>query len=564
MQKLKFITLILLFFELVPVFGQQKDSLSHKPNRYLVAKLDSLQFDRNNPMLWVYLDAYIKNAKIKLDYKTQFYGYRTAVFHSEGDAKIAYSDSALYAAEKLEDSDFIGKAYYLKGHTYYEQREYRKTLDNYLLANEILSTSKDHFTIHQVTYGIAVVKSYLGYHKEALPLLDSAMKYFHDQNTPDGNLYYIRCLFRKGEIYQNMGDFQKASEVNLLGLQESIKYDEMIQEQYFNLAIGIDEYKAKNYALSIQNIQKAMPSMKENGYFEMEGKGYYYLAKSFIELKQEEKALQNFQLVDSLFVKHNYLSQGLRGAYEWIIDHYKLKGNKDKQLYYINQLLKVDQVNASNNQYLVHKINKEYDTQRLIKEKTQLEKEFSNWRYYAILVLLFFLSFTLLYFYKFRKSQQNHQKLHMQYEELLRENRQNRISKKASVSPKKTVEIPEMIVEDILNRLEKFENNQDFLNKNIDLKSMADKFKTNTTYLSKIVNSYKKRNFIGYLNELRINYMIDLLKKEPKYRNYTLEALSEMSGFASSRHFSDTFFAETGLRPTFFLEKIQKEERISL
>lgn len=566
MQKLRFLILVIFIFNPISLYCQQADSLSSMPNRYLVAKLDSLQFDKNNPMVWVYLGAYIKNAKIKEDYKTLFYGYRTAVFHSEGDTKLAYSDSALMSAKKINDSDFIGQAYYLKGHIFYEKREYKNTLDNYLLANEILSTSKDYFTIHQVNYGIAVVKSYLGYYSDALPLLQTSAQYFHNQKSADGNLYYIRCLFRKGEIYQNMGNFAKAKEVNLLGLQESIKYDEKIQEQYFNLAIGVDEFNDKNYALSIKNIEKALPTMQENSYFEMEGKAYFYLAKSFIALKQEDKALANFEMIDSLFVKHNYLNQQLRGTYEWLIDHYKLTSNKDKQLYYINQLLKVDQVNAANNQYLVHKINKDYDTQRLIKEKEQLEKDFSNWRYYAIGLLILFLLITLLYFHKFRKSQQYNQKLHLQYQELLRKKREERILDSQNLdSPKKVVkEIPENIVEDLLNRLEKFENNQEFLNRNIDLKSLADKFKTNTTYLSKVVNTYKKRNFNSYVNKLRINYMIELLKKEPKVRNYTIEALSEIAGFTSSRHFSDTFHAETGLRPTYFLEKIQKEEKISL
>lgn len=566
MQEIRFLALLLFLCKPIFLHCQQADSLSKMPNRYLVAKLDSLQFDKNNPMVWVYLGAYIKNAKIKEDFKTLFYGYRTAVFHSEDEKKLAYSDSALLAAKKINDSDFIGQAYYLKGHIFYEKREYKNTLDNYLLANEILSTSKDLFTIHQVNYGIAVVKSYLGYHSDAISLLQSASDFFHNQKTPDGNLYYIRCLFRKGEIYQNMRNFSKAREVNLLGLQESIKYSEKIQEQYFNLAIGVDEYNDGNYALSIKNIEKAIPAMKENSYFEMEGKGYFYLAKSYLALKQEDKALENFQLVDSLFVKHNYLNQQLRGTYEWLIDHYKLTSNKDKQLYYINQLLKVDQVNAANNQYLVHKINKDYDTQRLIKEKEQLEKDFSNWRYYAIGVLIVFLLMTLLYFYKFRKSQQNHQKLHLQYQDLLRKNlEESNTEPRNSTSPKKVVkEIPENIVEDLINRLDRFEANQEFLNRNIDLKSLADKFKTNTTYLSKVVNTYKKRNFNSYLNKLRINYMIELLKKEPKYRNYTIEALSEIAGFTSSRHFSDTFHAETGLRPTYFLEKIQKEDKISL
>src|SRR5690606_33476085 len=113
--------------------------------------------------------------------------------------------------------------------------------------------------------------------------------------------------YRKGEAYQAMKNFEKASEINLLGLQEAIKFKEKIQEQYFNLAIGIDDYHSGNYALAIQNILKALPTMQKNGYFEMEEKGHYYLAKSYLALNQEKQSLFHLEQVDCLFVKYKYL-----------------------------------------------------------------------------------------------------------------------------------------------------------------------------------------------------------------------------------------------------------------
>ncbi len=65
------------------IYGQEMDSLSEKSNRYLVAKLDSFQFDRSNPLVWAYLNAYINNAKKINDFETLYYGYRDAIYFSE-------------------------------------------------------------------------------------------------------------------------------------------------------------------------------------------------------------------------------------------------------------------------------------------------------------------------------------------------------------------------------------------------------------------------------------------------------------------------------------------------
>src|SRR5690606_23535478 len=110
------------------IFAQKADSLSEKPNRYLVAKLDSFQFDRGNPLVWVYLTAYINNAKRKKDYETLFYGYRTAIYYSNQEEKLAYSDSVVVAAKMSKNTNLIGNAYLSRGGAYYIFRNYKKSL----------------------------------------------------------------------------------------------------------------------------------------------------------------------------------------------------------------------------------------------------------------------------------------------------------------------------------------------------------------------------------------------------------------------------------------------------
>lgn len=566
-MKTLYLYLIFIFFCSAPLlFAQKVDSLRDKPNEYFEAKLNEFDHKRGDTLVWVYLNAYIENAKRKKDFETLYYAYTDAAYYSDKQQKIIYMDSAQITAKKTNDQELLAEAYLTKGIAYYTLKKYKEALDNYIDANEIFSKSKDKYSQNKTTVFIAAIKNYLGYYDDALVLLQSACDYFKQYNDAQHQIGYLRSLYEIGIIYQKIGQYQKATDNNLLGLQESIKFDEKIQEHYFTLAIGVDDYFAKNYAHTIQNINKALPRIIENKSFDLEAKGYFYLAKSYLALKQEEKALANFQKIDSLFVENEYLSPQFRESYEWLIDHYKKADDKDQQLYYINQLLEVDKINADNSQYLAYKIHKEYDTQKLLETKKELEQRFANWQYYAMGISFLLLIVSAFFFLNNRHVRRKNRSLKKQYDDLINAQQAVEIPEVtiAEVSPKATKEIPQEVVEDLLKRLEKFEQNQEFLKRNIDQKNLADKFKTNTAYLSKIINTYKGTNFSGYLNKLRINYVIDLLKHEPKCRNYTIEALSELSGFASSRQFSDVFLAETGLRPTYFLEQIRKEKDLVL
>ena len=53
-------------------------------------------------------------------------------------------------------------------------------------------------------------------------------------------------------------------------------------------------------------------------------------------------------------------------------------------------------------------------------------------------------------------------------------------------------------------------------------------------------------NFNGYINELRINYAIQLLKQHP---NYTIRAIADEAGFNSTPILYSMFKKKTGMTP---------------
>jgi YesN/AraC family two-component response regulator len=88
---------------------------------------------------------------------------------------------------------------------------------------------------------------------------------------------------------------------------------------------------------------------------------------------------------------------------------------------------------------------------------------------------------------------------------------------------------------------------------------VAKKIKTNTAYLSYVVNKRLGKSFSEYANELKLNYVINQLITNPTYRKYSTQAIAESAGFKKANSFTISFKKRTGLTPVQFAEKIESE-----
>ncbi len=87
---------------------------------------------------------------------------------------------------------------------------------------------------------------------------------------------------------------------------------------------------------------------------------------------------------------------------------------------------------------------------------------------------------------------------------------------------------------------------------------MAKSFGTNSTYLSKVINLKKDKNFSQYINDLRIDYTIHLLKENPRIRKYTIKAIASECGFKSAESFSKGFYKKYGIYPSYYLKQLDE------
>ncbi len=116
--------------------------------------------------------------------------------------------------------------------------------------------------------------------------------------------------------------------------------------------------------------------------------------------------------------------------------------------------------------------------------------------------------------------------------------------------------IPNIKIDKIFKQLDDLEKTNFFFRSNCNLYTTAKRIKTNTSYLSKIINTYKLKSFNAYINELRIKYCIKKLNTDKKFRAYTIKAISTELGYKSVNTFASAFKKQTGISHSYYLKSI--------
>ncbi|MFC7347068.1 helix-turn-helix domain-containing protein [Chryseobacterium zhengzhouense] len=530
-------------------------------------------YEENDPKAFIYINQYIKRAKSEKNYSELFQAYKDGILYSE-NKKIAYADSAISAAKNSGKNDLIGDGYLSKGAIYYfNQRKFQFALEEYLKAYEYLKDSKNEFLKYQNIYHIGVVKSYLGYYDEALKIFEECIAFFetkidgdiHDNTVFNNTKGYLNSLHQAIICYQALGKNEEAKKM----LDEAERKlpktkDFYLEKSYFEKSLGVSEFKSKNYTQAIKYFDQALPELLKVNDFSWASYIYFYKGKSYEILGNQDLEVNNYKKVDSIFNKNKFILPELRSNYEELIEYYRKNGNHKEELYYTNQLLKVDSVIASDFKHLSTRIYKEYDTKMLMETKENLEKTNSYSKLLLFICLAIIAALGVIMFYRIRKQkniQKNYDDLLIKLEE--KNNQQETVSipikTEVTDSSDKNIKFDNSIVEKLLNDIQTFENNQGYLEQGLTLKKLAEQFKTNTSYLSQVINEYKGSNFNTYINALRISYATQKIYQDKEWRKYSIEHIASAAGFSNRQSFSNIFLEQNGIRPADFIKKRIKE-----
>lgn len=531
------------------------DSLKGKSFDYLNHRVDIYEADADKA--WLYLSACLYNAKAERNDNNISKTYENMAYLSRPELNIPYADSMIIHGKRVNNKEFIASGYIARGSIYYSLKKYHKALDNYLEANTYAEKTKNDYLKNKVKYNVATIKFYLGFNEEATLLLKESAAYFKDVNISG----YINSLHALSLCYNKMGEYALCTQTNKEGLKASEKTN-TLDSNYFIHSEGINQYSLKNYTSAIQKLKTAIPVLAKADDFANETVGYFYIGKCYMALGDTDEALSYFRKVDRAFIEKNYIRPDLRENYEILINYYKKQGDSKLRLHYIEKLLKADSVLTSNFKYISGKVHKDFDSRQLELDRMHLldelkKKESTTYVLYIAVGLLFFSILFLIYRYYI-----NQRTYRQKFEELMKKNEialektqfitgEKEQNKKPDINPE--------VIETLIKQLEKFEVKQKFLQKDLTLVNLATAFNTNTNYLSKVINFSRNKNYINYLNDLKVDYIVEMLKKDSRFRNYTIKALADEAGFSTAQHFSKAFFARTGIYPSYFVTELKKE-----
>lgn len=528
------------------------DSLIFKSYGYLDDKI--YQYKNDSLKASPYLYAYLRKARSEKNHEELVNAYQNMLHQSPMILRLKYADSMVQTAVKSRNNELIGSAQLSKGIVYYSQKNYVKAYDYYIKANESISKTENDYLIYKTKYHIAQIKYYLGFYDEAISLFNECVTYFKkNQARP-----YLNSLHSLSVCYNKIGDYSKCSETNALGIKECerLKIPEM--ELFFKHSEGINQFFLNNYHTSIQLLQEVIPQLNSMTEFANESIANFYIGKNYWKLQRQAKAVPYFKKVEKVFIEKGYIRPDLREVFELMIKYYKKENNLKSQLYYIDQLLKADSILTDTNKYLMGKIHKEYDTKEILLEKEKIQQQLVKAKYYDVIMIsvVVVLFSTVIYgtYNHFETKKRNK----IKFDLLLKKNEQSSLQKQAPDKFEIT-DISQETVQQIIRHLEKFERDKKFLHKEVTLATLTVRFNTNSKYLSKVIYHRSGKRFADYINDLKIDYLVELLQNSSMHRNYSIGSLAEEAGFTSTPRFTNAFHSKTGISVSYFLKELKKE-----
>ena len=378
-------------------------------------------------------------------------------------------------------------------------------------------------------------------------------------------MYYIYSLLSLIDSNAKLGKFQE----NKALFKESFDYvrkNNLSQYlPYFISSEGITAFYEKDYNTAISKFSEAIRLYNDQWEHNTE---VFYLGLSYWNTGKKKLAIQYLEEIDKHYNKTKKLDPLFRPAYEVLIKYYNSTGDTKKQLEYINKLMFLDKSYEKNYKYLYKRLVKEYDTNKLISEKNRIESSLKKQKIIFISIFALLVLGFLFFLLRLSKEKQNYKK---RFEEIIAQqsivNKEEEVLIEDAYQHKQKLDydyynkisgLNPTFVENILDQLKIFESQNKFLDPQISQKLLSENLGTNSTYFSKIINTYKGKNFTLYINDLRLDYIIDHLKNDVKYINKDVKELATISGFSNTENFSDNFRRKFNLKPSVFI-KMMKE-----
>ncbi|WP_044401249.1 helix-turn-helix domain-containing protein [Lacinutrix sp. Hel_I_90] len=603
-SKLFFFIFFVLFFH-NPIFGQET----------IASTGDSIKkYIYNNPeKAIIYSHKFVKLNQAENNTENIILGYSVLAFSHEIMNEI---DSTLYYYYKRlslvnKPIEIIQNKYYI-ARIFDNNYDYNEALQLYGQIIDLAKAEKNDTIVEDIKFSIELIKTKVGLNRKGLS--KEAFKYLKEayiKQKENDNLilrYNRKSLI---EVYLNENNITEALSLINEGINQARDTNNVLFLFYMY------DYRSAAY-LELKDLNRATSDANEAMDYALQLKNEefineinYRLAEIAVVNKKFKEALNNLKTVlksdiDKSALQASKYFKLTANVYE-SLDSIRLSNTFYSQ--YIEEREKATQGYLSAIQSIhditlkeeLSDVQKSYEEELMgeISEKEKLKK--TKWLWTVISGILLVLSIAIFSFFR-NKSKVNQKrfddlmiKINAFEQRKAEENKSSR-DKKEKIKPKEeVVELSQTIekssvevlsndqkednqkeddqveeetettyiiddkkVEEILVKLQKLEEKQYYLRQDCTLHNMAKKLKTNTSYLSKIVNTHLDKSFSTYINELRINHAILELKNNKRLRSYSVKGIAGEMGYKNADAFSRYFRHATGISPSVYIKKIEE------
>jgi AraC-like DNA-binding protein len=288
--------------------------------------------------------------------------------------------------------------------------------------------------------------------------------------------------------------------------------------------------------------------------------GFVYsgLGRVYLEKKDLPHAIENLQKAEKIVKQSDYLELKIE-VYKTLADYYQLTKDFAKYAKYNDRYVESLELSEKKKKESIA------DFVKTTKSKGEVLAQNRN------VLLMVSIGLCLLVILTFVWHRRSRKRDRARFLEVMNRMRQAHFDKEQekfiqTLSEKKDPNrkiMSDAIEAKILKDLKDFERGSKYTDKQISLPILAGMLKTNTKYLSHVLNTYLNKDFNTYINELRVKYIIEKIEQDEKFKNYKLSVLADECGFSSHSKFSAVFKSVTGFSPSTFLAYLEESKTAS-
>ena len=567
MKKIKFLFISLLLCFYIN-YAQESDSLSVKS----IDEIKALTANnlRSNPKASIiYANYLLSNAKEANDYYNECLAYNLLGTANRilGNNHLALNNQ-LIAKElllKIENPTLAVNVYTTLGNTYSDLGDYDNVLPNYYKAIEIAKADNLELNVMAINHNLAYFKDQIGEYNEALKILkENRIIISKNDDSLDVKLNFLsKNNFLQAMVLTKLNQPDSVIYYANKGLNLSKSFNDDFSKQgmYSYLGIAYTQKKEFNTALNYLNKSDSLGQIIGNKITIMDNR--YALASLYFKKKNYNKVVEVLEKSISVTERDSLNYPNNDDNYKLLAETYKEKGDYEKANFYFEGYIKKYNYNKKlhniiDNSFEEKKIEEFKQNLKTLQSEKKEKQDYLNYLSLGAIIVILGLLLLLLKFYNTKK------KNDAKFQELLdkvnsNSAKQNIVDTKDTILEENTTtEVSEAIKTQILEGLKKLENQEYYLKTECTSHNVAKKIKTNTSYLSKVINSHYQKNFSTYINDLRINYAILRLKNDSRFRSFSIQSIAEELGYKSADSFTKYFKQQTGLNPSFYIKQLNE------